>query len=135
MVDHASGCAKAARNNRRNSFRDWWLSVVKEASGRALHDQAVHDYARHRRQRSDGRASYGPAELVVYYDIVVAHPFTTGAPQGPCGDLKSTESCADAAIRHAANKKCSEYAPLQDASGSPLAVRVKIVSVVFDTYG
>ena len=58
MVDHASGCAKAARNNRQNSFRDWWLSVVKEASGRALHDQVVHDYARHRRQRSDGRASY-----------------------------------------------------------------------------
>ena len=41
MADHAPGCAKAARNQCHNSLRDWWLAVVREAGGRALHKQAV----------------------------------------------------------------------------------------------
>ena len=135
MVDHAPGCAKAARNKCHNSVRDWWLSVIRKAGGRALHEQAVHEYAPHRRQRSDVRASYGPGAPVVYYDVVVAHPFTTGAPQGPCGDLKGAEPCADAAIRPAAKRKRSEYTHPQDENDTVLAVGVKIVPVAFDTYG
>ena len=98
MVDHAPGCAKAARNNRHNNLRDWWLAVIREAGGRALHEQAMHEYAPHRRQRSDVRASYGPGAPTVYYDVVVAHPFTTGVPRGTCGELKVDEPRADAAI-------------------------------------
>ena len=135
MVDHAPGCAKAARNNRHNNLRDWWLAVIREAGGRALHEQAVHEYAPHRRQRSDVRASYGPGAPTVYYDVVVAHPFTTGVPQGPCGDLKGAEPSADAAIQPAANRKRSEYAPPRDANGTALAGGVKIVPVAFDTFG
>ena len=109
--------------------------MVREAGGRALHEQAVTEYSAHRRQRADVRASYGPAEPVVYYDVVVAHPFTSGAPQGPVGELLGVDPKADAALKPAEGRKRTEYKPPTDDSGVPLVPAVKVVALAFDTFG
>ena len=69
------------------------------------------------------------------YDVVVAHPFTTGVPQGSCGELKCAEPSAEAALGPAEKRKISEYQPPVDANGTRLAAAVNIVPLAFDTYG
>ena len=116
MADHAVGCAKSERNARHNWLRDWWMQVISEAGGRARHEQVVTEYLPHKYTCADVLASYGPAAPRTYYDMVVAHPFTTGVPTG------------------AANGKLNvDYAPPVDpATRVP---RVKIAPLAFDTHG
>ena len=93
------------------------------------------EYSAHRRQRADVLASHSSGEHVVHYDVVVAHPFTTGAPQGPAGELLGVDPNADAAIKPAEGRKRTEYKPPTEVSGVPLVPAVKIVPLAFDTFG
>ena len=97
-ADHAPGCARAARNAGHNHVRDWWAGVVNEAGGRALTEQWVVEYAPWKHIRSDVRAVSAPGEGVTYFDVVVAHPFTTGVPTGSVGELHTQRVSADAAV-------------------------------------
>jgi len=128
-VDHAPGCAKAARNIRHNWLRDWWLKVAQEAGARAATEQEVVEYAPHVHIRCDVRATLGPGQPPTYYDVVVAHPFTTGVPTGSVGSLLLAEPSADAAVKAAAGGKRTAYAP---PAGLP---QVKLVPLAFDTFG
>ena len=73
-------------------------------------------------------------EPVVYYDVVVAQPFATGAPQGPVGELLGVDPKADAALKPAEGRKRTEYKQPTD-SGVPLVPAVKVVPLAFDTFG
>ena len=94
-MDHAPGCARAARNAGHNHIRDWWAGVVSEAGGRALTEQWVVEYAPRKHIRADVRAVLAPGEGVTYYDVVVAHPFTTGVPTGSVGELHTQQVSAE----------------------------------------
>ena len=134
-ADHAPGCALAARNARHNALRDWWAKLVQEAGGRALTEQWVVEYVPHLARRADVRASYGPGLPTVYYDVVVAHPFTTGVPSGPVGALLGRHPDADAALGPAEQRKYSDYnPPLNPATGARLQP-VSLVPLAFDTFG
>ena len=138
-ADHAPGCARAARNARHNALRDWWASLVQEAGGRAHTEQWVTEYAPHLARRADVRASCGPGLPAVYYDVVVAHPFTTGVPSGSVGELHEQHPDADAAVKRAEQRKYGDYAPpVRTTAGEPLARAIRPVSFVplaFDTHG
>ena len=127
--------ARAARNAGHNHIRDWWASVVKEAGGRALTEQWVVEYAPRKHIRADVRAVLAPGDGVTYYDVVVAHPFTTGVPTGSVGELHTQHVSADAAIGPAARGKMTKYAPPQPEEGRPNIAPVNLIPLAFDTYG
>ena len=94
------------------------------------------EYAPHSALRADVRASYGPGLPVVYYDVVVAHPFTTGVPTGSVGALLGAQPDADAAVHSAEQRKYGKYAaPCDPASGVALVRPVTAVPLAFDTFG
>ena len=74
-------------------------------------------------------------EGVTYYDVVVAHPFTTGVPTGSVGELHTQQVSADAAVGPAARGKHVKYAPPPPVAGQPSVPRVQLVPLAFDTYG
>ena len=63
---------------------------------------------------------------MVYYNVVVAHPFTTGAQQGPGGELLAVDPKAGAAFKPAEGRKRTEYKPPTDDGGVPLVPAVKV---------
>ena len=110
--------------------------MVQEAGGRALTEQWVSEYAPHIARRADVRANYGPGLPTVYFDVVVAHPFTTGVPTGAVGAMRTAQPDADAAVGPAEQEKYGDYAPPCDAlTGVPLTHPVTVVPLAFDTYG
>jgi len=58
----------------------------------------VAEYAPPSVPRADVRASAGPGRPVVYYDVVVAHPFATGVLRETCGELVGAKAGAANAI-------------------------------------
>ena len=109
------------------------MQTVHEAGGRAREEQIVMEYLAHKSVRADIVASHGPAAPRIYYDVVVAHPFTTGVPTGSCGELISAEPCADAAVRPAERRKRNDYSP--PLVPDTMISAVKIVPIAFDTHG
>ena len=51
---------------------------MRAARRRARTEQWVTDHLPHKDPRSDVVATLAPGESHVYYDVVVAHPFTVG---------------------------------------------------------
>jgi hypothetical protein len=135
FADHAVGCARAARNAGHNHIRDWWADLLKDAGGRALTEQWVSEYAPRKAVRADVRAVHSPGEGVVYYDVVVAHPFTTGVPTGSVGEMRTDTPQADAAVGPASREKHNKYAPPLPSPPVPDVPKVQIVPLAFDTYG
>ena len=72
----------------------------------------------------------------MYCEVVLAQPFTTGAPTGEVGTLLGARPDADAALGPAERGKCSDYAPPRDPlTGVLLAQPVTVVPLAFDTHG
>ena len=65
----------------------------------------------------------------VYYDIVVAHPYSTGVPTGDAGRPHVPTPTPDAALRLAEDRKRNDYRP------PPGAAQVQFVPIAFDTFG
>ena len=109
--------------------------MVQEAGGRARTEQWVTEYAPHLARRADVRASYGPGLPVVYFDVVVAHPFTTGVPTGSVGELLGQRPDADAAVGAAERRKYGDYAPPRNLVTGVRLAPVSFVPLAFDTHG
>ena len=98
-TDRAPGCAMSARKAGHNALRHWFAAVLRASCARALTEQSVAEYAPVVPLRADIRAIHSPGAPAVYYDVVIAHPFTTGVPQGVCGRSHSVHPDPDAAGR------------------------------------
>ena len=119
----------SARNTGHNALRDWFAAILRASGARALTEQSVAEYAPAVPLRADIRAIHSPGAPAVYYDVVIAHPFTTGVPQGVCGRPHSAHPDPDAAITRAETDKRRDYrAPAGLAA-------VGFVPLAWDTFG
>ena len=108
---------------------------MREAGGRALTEQWVVEYMPRKHIRADVWAVTAPGEPVTYFDVVIAHPFTTGVPTGSVGELHTQRVTADAAVGPAARGKRTKYAPPAADTGEVATPRVHMIPLAFDTYG